>query len=163
MREGGAVACDTKDPVARDQFVVAADVDARRGSSRLRRAAAVDLDVIALVLGDDVEVESHLTWDKSRDDLVQRVVRKVGSIRIDERDLEPAPGPGTTEALLERVRATQLRVLGDGPAAAMRRRIAFLRHHLGDEWPDTSQAPPAVHTSHRSASPWFSRHSSGGT
>lgn len=140
MREGGAVACDTKDPVAREQFVVAADVDARRGSSRLRRAAAVDLDVIALVLGDDVEVESHLTWDKSRDDLVQRVVRKVGSIRIDERDLEPAPGPGTTEALLERVRATQLRILGDGPAAEMRQRIAFLRHHLGDEWPDTSQA-----------------------
>ena len=140
MREGGAVACDAKDAIARESFVVAADVDARRGSSRLRRGAAVDLDVIALVLGDDVEVESYLLWDKSRDDLVQRVVRKVGSIRIDERDLEPLPGDETTAALLDRVRATQLKVLGDGGAPELRNRIAFLRHHLGDAWPDTSTA-----------------------
>ncbi len=154
MREGGAVACDAKDPIAREAFVVAADVDARRGSTRLRRAAAVDLDVIALVLGDDVEVESHLTWDKSRDDLVQKVVRKVGSMRIDERDLEPVPGTATTEALLERVRATQMKVLGDGGAPELRSRIAFLRHHLGDAWPETS-TEHMIATAHEWLSPYL--------
>ena len=139
MREGGAVSCDTKDPIARDGFIVAADVDSRRGGSRLRRGAAVDLELIAPVLGDDVEVESYLSWDKARDDLVQRVVRKVGSIRIDERDLEPTPGDDTTEALIERVRATGMKVLSGGAATEFRQRISFLRHHRGDEWPDTSQ------------------------
>jgi ATP-dependent helicase HrpB len=140
MRGGGGVTMDSKDPIAREKFVVAADIDAQRSTSRLRRGAAVDIEFIATVLGDDVELESYLLWDKSRDDLVQRVVRKVGSIRIDERDLQPTPGTDTTDALLERVRATNLAVLGNGSAAAFRQRIAFLRHHQGDPWPETSNA-----------------------
>lgn len=140
MRGGGGVTMDSKDPIAREKFVVAADIDAQRSTSRLRRGAAVDIEFIATVLGDDVELESYLLWDKSRDDLVQRVVRKVGSIRIDERDLQPRPGDETTDALLERVRATNMAVLGNGSAAAFRQRIAFLRHHQGDAWPETSNA-----------------------
>jgi ATP-dependent helicase HrpB len=140
MRGGGGVTMDSKDPIAREKFVVAADIDAQRSTSRLRRGAAVDIEFIATVLGDDVELESYLLWDKSRDDLVQRVVRKVGSIRIDERDLQPTPGDETTDALLERVRATNMAVLGNGSATSFRQRIAFLRHHQGDAWPDTSNA-----------------------
>lgn len=138
MRGGGSVVVNSKDSLARETFIVAADVDSQRSTTRARRAAAVDLDFIAPVLGDDVEVESYLLWDKGRDDLVQRVVRKVGSIRIDERDLAPVAGDEANEALLERVRATQLAVLGNGDALQFRQRVAFLRHNLGTEWPDTS-------------------------
>jgi len=138
MRGGGAVHMDSKDLIAREKFVVAADIDSQRSTSRLRRGAAVDLELIAPILGDDVEVESYLVWDKDRDDLVQRVVRKVGSIRIDERDLPPTPSSDTTQALLDRVKATTFNVLGGGGAASMRLRVAFLRHHLGDAWPDFS-------------------------
>ena len=140
MRGSGGVNMDPKDSIAREQFIVAADIDAQRSTARLRRGAAVDIELIAPVLGDDVEVESYLLWDKARDDLVQRVVRKVGSIRLDERDLQPAPSAETTNALLERVRATNMAVLGGGSATTFRQRIAFLRHHLGNEWPDTSNA-----------------------
>ncbi len=140
MREGGAVSCEKHDEIAKEMFIVAADVDSRRGGSRLRRAAAVGIELIAPVLGDDVEVESYLTWDKSRDDLVHHVVRKVGSIRIDERDLEPVPSDETTDALIERVKATGMKILSGGAALDFRQRVAFLRHHLGDDWPDTSQA-----------------------
>ena len=140
MRGGGAVTMDSKDPIAREGFIVAADIDAQRSTSRLRRGAAVDLEFIAPVLGDDVEVDSYLLWDKARDDLVQRVVRKVGSIRIDERDLPPVANEETTAALLDRVRATNLAVLGGGAATPFRQRIAFLRHHMGEPWPETSNA-----------------------
>jgi ATP-dependent helicase HrpB len=139
MRSGGAVHCDNKDSLAKEQFIVAADINAQRGTARLRRAAAVDLDVIAPVLGDDVEVESYLLWDKQSDDLVQRVVRKVGNIRIDERDLTPVAGADTTEALIDRVRSTTFGCLSGGAALQFRQRIACVRHHLGDSWPDTSQ------------------------
>jgi ATP-dependent helicase HrpB len=139
MRSGGAVHCDNKDSLAKEQFIVAADINAQRGTARLRRAAAVDLDVIAPVLGDDVEVESYLLWDKQSDDLVHRVVRKVGNIRIDERDLTPVAGADTTEALIDRVRSTTFGCLSGGAALQFRQRIACVRHHLGDSWPDTSQ------------------------
>ena len=84
MRNGGGAACNSKDSLAREAFIVAADIDGGRGNARLRRGAAVDANHIAPVLGDDVDVESHLAWDKSRDDLVLKVTRKVGSLRIDE-------------------------------------------------------------------------------
>lgn len=140
MRGGGAVSMDSKDPLANETFIVAADIDSRRSSSRLRRAAAVDLELIAPVLGDDVEVESYLLWDKARDDLVHRVVRKVGSIRMDERDLTPTPGEETARALMDRVRATTFAALAGGPASSLRQRVAFLRHHLGEAWPDMSNS-----------------------
>ena len=138
MRSGGGVHCDNKDALAKEQFIVAADINAQRGTARLRRAAAVDIDVIAPVLGDDVEVESYLLWDKQLDDLVQRVVRKVGNIRIDERDLAPVAGPETTEALIDKVRSTTFGCLSGGAALQFRQRVACVRHHLGDTWPDTS-------------------------
>lgn len=138
MRAGGAVLCDTTDSIARESFIVAADVSAQRNTSRVRRGAAIDLDHIAPILGDDVEVESWLTWDKDRDDLVMRVVRKVGNMRIDERSLAPTPGPDTTAALLERVRATNLGALAGGDGRTFRQRIEFMRHHQGQMWPDVS-------------------------
>ena len=142
MRGGGEARCDNKDPLAREDFIVAADVDSRRGAAMLRRAAAIDLADIAPVLGDDVDVEANLVWDKSRDDLVLRVVRKVGSMRLDERDLEPVAGPDTVRELCDRVRATSLGVLGDR-AEQLRARIAFVKHHdekdgTSSQWPDTS-------------------------
>ena len=140
MRGGGGVMCGPKDSLAREKFVVAADIDGGRGNSQLRRGAAVDSQHIAPVLGDDVEVESYLVWEKSRDDLVMKVTRKVGSLRIDERDLQPVPRQETTDALLERVTATSMNVLGGSDAAdELRARVAFLRHHLGDTWPDLSR------------------------
>lgn len=138
MRAGGGVNCGPKDSLAKEQFIVAADINAQRNTASLRRGAALDLQFIAPVLGDDVEVESYLVWDKQRDDLVQRVTRKVGNIRIDEQDLVPVPSHETTDALIERIRATQFGCLSGGAAMSFRQRIAFLRHHLGAQWPDTS-------------------------
>ena len=138
MRGGGEVRFDTKDPLAREEFIVAADVDARRGTSSLRRGAGLDLDAVADVLGDDVTVEDHLSWNRERDDLVRRVVRRVGAITLDERLLPAEPGPATVAELVSRIRATSFSVLGGDGANHLRRRVAFLRRHLGDEWPDWS-------------------------
>jgi len=54
VRSGGDARCDPKDALAGEEFVVAVDVDPRKGGALLRRAAAVDADSIALVLGDGV-------------------------------------------------------------------------------------------------------------
>ena len=51
----------------------------------------------------------------------------------------PAPGPGSTTALVERVRATRLAALGWTPASSgIRERVRFLRATFGEPWPDWS-------------------------
>ena len=137
MRSGGEARCDPHDPVAREMFVIAADVDPQRKHSVMRRAAAIDISDIAPVLGDDLTLLTHLTWDSSRNDLVMRVVRKTGSITIDERDVPPTAGDETRRELLDRIRQTRLAVLGND-GTALRQRIEFLRHHRGEPWPDVS-------------------------
>jgi len=156
MRGGGGVSTDKKDPLARESFVVAADLDGGRGNARMRRGAAVDAAHIAPVLGDDVNVEADLVWDRSRDDLVMKVVRRVGSLRIDERDLPPVPGPDTTAALLTRVRDTSFGVLGGADRAdTLRARVGFVRHHTGNDWPDLSRAAMLA-TTDEWLVPWLS-------
>lgn len=138
--DGQGAWCDTKDPLAQEQFLVAADLDADRKSSRIRRAAALDADQVAATLGDDLIIERDLLWDKSRNDLVQREVRRVGSLRLGEYVSEPLPCDETLDALIDRVRVTQLEILHwSDDAESLRQRMLFLREHLGSDWPDVSR------------------------
>jgi ATP-dependent helicase HrpB len=138
--DGKGAWCDTKDFLAQEQFVVAADLDADRKSSRIRRGSALDAKQVAITLGDDLIIERDLVWDKARNDLVQREVRRVGSLRLGEYMSEPLPCDETTDALIDRVRVTQLDILNwSDDAETIRQRILFLRQHRGHEWPDVSR------------------------
>jgi ATP-dependent helicase HrpB len=138
--DGNGAWCDTKDPLAQEHFLVAADLDADRKSSRIRRAGALDADQVAATLGDDLIIERDLLWDKSRNDLVQREVRRVGALRLGEYSSEPLPCDDTLDALIDRVRVTQLDILNwSDDAESLRQRMLFLREHLGDQWPDVSR------------------------
>lgn len=138
--DGTGAWCDTKDFLAQEQFLVASDLDADRKSSRIRRAAALDADQVAATLGDDLIIERDIVWDKSRNDLVQREVRRVGSLRLGEYTSEPLPCDDTLDALIDRVRVTQLDILNwSDDAESLRQRMLFLRHHQGEEWPDVSR------------------------
>jgi ATP-dependent helicase HrpB len=138
--DGSGAWCDTKDVLAQEKFLVAADLDADRKSSRIRRGAALDADQVAATLGEDLIIERDIMWDKSRNDLVQREVRRVGSLRLGEYISEPLPCDDTVDALLDRIRVTQLDILNwSDDAESLRQRMLFLRQHLGDEWPDVSR------------------------
>jgi len=139
MRAGGGAWVSDRDELATEAFVVAADVDGDRKSTRIRRGAGLDADQVALMLGDDVVEEVVVQWDKERNDLTRSVTRKCGSLRLDERVGPATPGPDTERALVERVRTSSLGLLNwDERARSTQRRIQFARHHLGDTWPDVS-------------------------
>lgn len=138
--DGGGAWCDTKDILAQEQFLVAADLDADRKSSRIRRGAALDADQVAATLGDDLIIERDIVWDKSRNDLVQREVRRAGSLRLGEYISQPLPCDDTIDALIDRVKVTQLDILNwSDDAESIRQRMLFLREHLGEDWPDVSR------------------------
>jgi ATP-dependent helicase HrpB len=139
LRSGSGAWLPDTDPLAHEQFVVAADLDGRRDRARVRLAAGLDADTVARELADQVDETVRLEWDADRDDLVERVERRLGSMRLGETIRGAAPGPAATEALLERVRATGLAVLGwNRHSIALRERVDHLHRTVGAPWPDWS-------------------------
>ncbi len=126
------------DPLADAPFVVAADLDGKRTSARIRLGAAVDGDHLAELLEGVVE-DRRLEWDG--DELVVRVERRLGALRLGEVRRRPDPGADTTAALVARVRSSKLAALPWTSATTqLRARVQLLRATLGEPWPDLSDA-----------------------
>ena len=139
LRSGSGAWVPARDPLSNETFLVAATVDAgAKADGRIRMAAALAPDDLPLA---EVEEATTLTWDRARDDLVARVTRRLGALDLGTYDGRPAAGPATTAALLQRVRAGRLAVLPWTPEArSLQERVAFLRRHQGEAWPDLSDA-----------------------
>ncbi|MEZ5383447.1 MAG: ATP-dependent helicase HrpB [Microthrixaceae bacterium] len=142
LRSGPGVALPATDPMAREQFLVVAETDGHRKDARVRVAAAIDADDVVDALGDQVVTRTYLRWDAKRNDLTERVERAVDNLELSSSERRPSPGSATVAALIERVADI-------GPAAALARwdqadalraRVSFLRSHLGEDWPDWSDA-----------------------
>ena len=139
MLSGTAAWLPRTDPLADDAFVVAADIDGDRKRTRIRRGAALTADDVVAVLGDQVQVRRQLVWDRDRDDLVERIERRLGGVVLDQRVGRPEPSAATTAAVLERVRTVGLAALPWTPAAsALRSRVRYLHRQAGEPWPDWS-------------------------
>ena len=96
---------------------------------------------MARELADEVDERVRLEWDSDRDDLVERVERRLGGMQLGAISRRPSPGDDTRAALMERVRATRLAVLGWSAASvSLRQRVAFLHRIVGDPWPEWSVA-----------------------
>jgi ATP-dependent helicase HrpB len=141
LRAGTEGTLGPTDPLAAEPLLAVAEVDGRRTGGRIRLAAPLSPDDLLAVAGDAVVEHARLVWDGDRDDLVARVERELGRLRLGLVERRPAPGLPTTTALVERVRATNLAALPWTPAArALQARVAFLRAVVGDDWPDLSDA-----------------------
>lgn len=139
MRTGSAAWTPPTDPLANERFVVAADLDGKRDNARIRIGAALDTAELIDALADQIERRELLVWDKTRDDLVERVETRLGGMLLDEQVRAPKPGEATVAALLDRVRSTRLAALPwNERTVGLRDRVAFLRRMLGDAWPDWS-------------------------
>jgi ATP-dependent helicase HrpB len=136
MRTGTGAWVAATDNLANERFIVAADLDGNRTSARVRVGAGIEPADLIRSLGDEVERQHIVTWDKQRDDLVSHETVRLGSMVLDEQ-YRPAPiGDETVAALVERVRATRLAVLSwTDRSQQLRRRMAFAARHLGDDWP----------------------------
>jgi ATP-dependent helicase HrpB len=138
MRTGSGAWVAASDPLARADFLVAADLDGKRSGARIRLGAAVDaFEIVGLL--DDVVEHRRLVWDADRDDLVVRIERRLGALRLGEEVRAPEPDDDTIDALVQRVANTKLSVLSwPERAVQLRARVALLRDTLGDDWPDWS-------------------------
>ncbi|WP_043538990.1 ATP-dependent helicase C-terminal domain-containing protein, partial [Actinomyces naeslundii] len=123
--------------------VAGVDLTSGRGDALIRAAAPLDEETALELAGAWLAEEERTVWDGGR--LRTERVRRLGAITL---SATPGPPPGPQEvadAVVARVRAqgtdTGLAVLPWGEEArSLRARLALLHEHLGEPWPDVSDA-----------------------
>ncbi|MEU8300190.1 ATP-dependent helicase C-terminal domain-containing protein [Micromonospora sp. NPDC048909] len=127
--------------LAGSQWLAVAVADRSPGapSARIRLATALDEATAREAGGPMLRTEREVGWSGA--DVVAREVVRLGAVELVERPLTRPDPAEVGEALLTGLRRTGLGLLDWTPAArALRERLAFCRHALGDEWPDVDDA-----------------------
>ncbi|MER7562617.1 ATP-dependent helicase HrpB [Streptomyces sp. NPDC048523] len=118
--------------------VAVADRPLGKGHARVRLAAVIDEDMARTAAASLYSERQEVHWGDG--DVVARRVQRLGAIELAVRPLKDADPALVREALLEGLRQEGLRLLRWTPDAdVLRQRLAFLRHHLGEPWPDVSE------------------------
>jgi len=141
LRTGTGVWVPKGDPLGHETFLVVADLDGDRREARIRIAAPIDTDDVMVRFGERVDERVTVDWDRERDEIVERVERRLGAMVLDEIVRPPGSSDDVTRLLLDRVRADGLeRTLPwtDG-SRSLRTRVAFLHRVDGGAWPDWSE------------------------
>ncbi|KUN19162.1 ATP-dependent helicase [Streptomyces antibioticus] len=117
--------------------VAVADRPVGKGHARVQLAASVDEDTARAAAASMYSEVQEVHWADG--DVVARRVERLGAIELASRPLKDADAALVREALLEGLRQEGLGLLRWSPeAGALRQRLAFLRLHVGDPWPDVS-------------------------
>ncbi len=137
LRTGTTAWLSDRDPLAVEAFVVPADLDGKRKDARIRVAAPIDADDVALRFAHEVRERTTLEWDG--DELWERTERKLGGLALDSSRRRPSSSSATTDAIVRRLVDGELRDLAWTSAASeFRSRVEFLHRHAGPPWPDVS-------------------------
>lgn len=137
LRGGNAAWVPKNDLLEDASFIVAVDLDGDRKNARVRLAADVSIDDMHEAFGDRITSTSTITFDKAKDDLVLKRDVMLDSMRISSEVSRPTASPATTEAIVERVRATRLQCLK--PSDEFRRtqrRMQYVHNAEPENWPD---------------------------
>ena len=123
--------------------VAGVDLTGGRGDALIRAAAPLDEQTALELAGAWLAEEERAVWEGGR--LRTERLRRLGAITLTTTP-GPPPGPAqVAEAVVARVRAegadAGLAVLPwDEEARGLRARLALLHEHLGEPWPDMSDA-----------------------
>ncbi len=145
MASGRAGRLDAASPLARETFIVIADLAGSAANARILAAAAIGPETIEALFADRIESVTQVTFDPQAAALRARAVRRLGSVNLGEKTL-PVPGDERSAAILaEGIAKLGLDRLPWTPAIAQwRARVNFLRAAEGEPWPDLSDATLAA-------------------
>jgi ATP-dependent helicase HrpB len=135
---GRGAALPEGDPMAREEFLVVADLDGSAQDARIFLAAPISAAEIEEMYGERTVVEEIVEW---RGSIVARRRRRLGALVLEDKPID-RPDPGkVTAAMLAGLRQRGLPWTDE--LLAWRQRLAFLRQ-LDPSWPDLSDAALAA-------------------
>ena len=140
LRNGRGATLPADQPLAREDYLVAAELDDTGSESRILLAAPLVRADIEHLSSEASAMSEEVTWDSESKIAVARRVRRFGAIVLEQSPL-PNPDPALIQrALTDGIRADGLAVLPwSDRAERIRNRLAFL-HRLDSAWPDVSDA-----------------------
>lgn len=141
MANGRGALFANPDPLASEQYLVIADLDAGTQWARIDLAAPITLsDIDTLYAGGITQTES-VTWDDKTQAARASRKRQLGALVLSEQALSKPDSSLMVSALLQGVRQTGLAALAWTPELQQwRARVQFLRRIEGPDspWPDLS-------------------------
>jgi ATP-dependent helicase HrpB len=139
LANGRGGVLDETEALAREEYLVVADLQGAAANSRIASAAAVSEDDIRTALGNRIRSESQISFDVQKRSLRSRSIERLGAITLSERQAPPPSGEAANTALLAAIRTHGLAILPwDKPALLLRERLGWLHRALGEPWPDMS-------------------------
>jgi len=151
LANGRGAVLDPALSLAREPFIVAAELSGSAAQARILLAAAISPAEIERLFADRIETREEVSVDPATLALRGRRARRLGAIALSEQITPVEASPENAEKLAKAIAAAGLdRLPWSRHLNQWRDRVLFLRKSEGDEWPDLSNEALAV-----SAAEWL--------
>jgi ATP-dependent helicase HrpB len=139
LANGRRARLDPASPLAREPFLVVAEVAGGAAHSRILLAVPITLAEIETRLSARIVACDEIVFDRASATLRARRIRRLGAILLSEQPLSVAAGEETAKRLAEGIVALGLdRLPWTARLRQWRDRVLFLRRIEGHAWPDVS-------------------------
>ena len=139
LQNGRGASLDPSQPLAHNDFLVAAELDDRGAEARISVAAPLDAAGLEQAAGEALIREELVEWDAQSEGVVSRERLRFGALVLDERRMSAPSDERAAAVLLEQVMAGGLEFLPwSEQSQQLRARLAFLHYHDPARWPAVS-------------------------
>jgi ATP-dependent helicase HrpB len=139
MANGRAGRVDPASALAREAFLVVADLTGTAANARILAAAPIYLETIEASFGESIEATTQVVFDRNARALRARSLRRLGALSLSERTLPVPPDLASAEILARGIAEIGLQALPWTPALTQwRARLTFLAQADPATWPDLS-------------------------
>jgi ATP-dependent helicase HrpB len=133
----GATLAET-DPLAGQQFLAVASLDAGNTAARIFLAAPIDEARLREVFADQIRDTEFVAWESREQAVLARRQRRLGELVLDDAAFEPRPEQ-LADAMLDGIRELGIGALPwTKDLRSLQARVMFLRRPDGEAWPDLS-------------------------
>ncbi|HET9391590.1 MAG TPA: ATP-dependent helicase HrpB [Steroidobacteraceae bacterium] len=129
--------------LARNEYIVALDLDDRDRDARILLAAPVRRTDIEAHMADHLERGESVEWNPREQAVLSRRFVRLGAILLEEKPLPEVPADAARQAMLEGIRQLGIDALPwTSEARELQARMEFVRRLLGPEhvWPVVTDA-----------------------
>ncbi|NGQ96171.1 ATP-dependent helicase HrpB [Brevibacillus sp. SYP-B805] len=138
LSSGRGAFLPAEQPLSKEAYLVAVEVDDQGADGRIHLAAAVELAELRQHLGQTIVNEAVIAWDRPAQAVRARQRERLGALILSEG---PLPNPDPEEMLAALLRGIAEEGLAILPwtrhARQLQERLQFM-HHLEPGWPDVS-------------------------
>jgi ATP-dependent helicase HrpB len=144
MSNGRGALFAAAESIAREEFIVAVDLDDKDREAQIRLAAPLDKADLLEYFATDLRRADELAWDERTETVVARRVIRFDELLVEEKPLNDVPRAASAAAMLDGVRSMGIDALPwDDDARDFQARCEFVRKLDRKDlegWPDFSPA-----------------------